>query len=120
MSDLTKWKIDRIKKLSVRGLADAQIAEIMHVKEATVEKVLGKHKDGYKRPEMDKEAYAITNPRCKKCIYRSNLGHESQICCYYIVRTGLRRGCSVKDCDKFKKGHPIKDKFTAPGVWNEL
>ena len=53
---------------------------------------------------------ADESQKCHQCKYRtilnSNKGYE-HICCYYIVCKGTRRGCSVDDCDKYKKGGSI-------------
>lgn len=105
---IDKGKLIKIKELSKRGLTDEQIADIFEFSPKTVKIILGK-KVKRNIPEVDKEKYANSNPRCKKCIYRSHLGTGDDICCYYIARTGHRRGCSVKECDKFKKGKPLRD-----------
>lgn len=102
-------KIIKIKELSKRGLSDEQIADIFEFAPKTVKQILGKNEKPKEEPE-DKELYAHTNPRCAKCKYRMNMGGsgESQ-CCFYIVRTGKRRGCPVKGCNKYVKGNPQRD-----------
>ena len=46
--------------------------------------------------------------KCRKCKYASG-GNEKEFICYYLVRTGQRRGCPVGYCDKFvKKGRKAR------------
>jgi hypothetical protein len=41
---------------------------------------------------------------CKKCEYYSGGSDEtSGGCCFYIIKTGKRRGCEIGYCDKFEK-----------------
>lgn len=43
-----------------------------------------------------------SNPKCRNCIFRAakNAPHG----CYYISIVGHSRGCSVKECNKYKSG----------------
>jgi len=41
---------------------------------------------------------------CKNCEYYSRGSNDaSSGCCFYIVKTGKRRGCEIGYCNKFKK-----------------
>lgn len=47
--------------------------------------------------------------RCKTCKYRTTVSGTTV--CYYCGFTGIRRGCSVKDCNKYEKGrYTVKQK----------
>lgn len=50
------------------------------------------------------------HPDCK---YRSIF--DSQPACAYMMITGRRRGCDIKDCDKYESGK-IKTISTLDGV----
>lgn len=44
----------------------------------------------------------LSNPKCKKCIYRSS--KPGRYSCDYNYLTGKMRGCSVEDCTRFVEG----------------
>lgn len=45
---------------------------------------------------------------CKGCRYRLRCGSVSV--CNYLQDTGVPRGCSVKNCSKYKKGNRDKER----------
>lgn len=54
---------------------------------------------------------------CKKCEYYSGgVNDTASGCCFYIVKTGKRRGCEIGYCDKFEK-KKAKTKKEIP--WSE-
>lgn len=50
------------------------------------------------------------NEKCKSCFYRG-LFYPNDMCCDYLVMTGESRGCSVENCDKYKKCDMSPDEF---------
>ena len=47
-----------------------------------------------------KTTVKCTNSVKKKCVYSGWIGREH--ICDYLGKTGKRRGCSAKECDKYK------------------
>ena len=55
---------------------------------------------------------------CEGCYYYRGLGdRRSDMCCHYMIDTGMRRGCSAENCDKkrIEKKPQIKAR---PIVWD--
>lgn len=46
-----------------------------------------------------------SNPKCRSCIYRATA--QAVNGCDYILITTTMRGCSAKECDKYKRGKRI-------------
>jgi hypothetical protein len=47
-----------------------------------------------------------SNPKCKTCKYRA--AEQDLHGCDYNLITGLSRGCSVRECNKYEKGKKIR------------
>ena len=52
--------------------------------------------------------------KCNTCVYRFRDEHRTA--CGYILSTGAPRGCTVEECDKYKRGRSYAKKAALAAV----
>lgn len=64
------------------------------------------------------EVVETVDEHCKHedCIYRCRLNFYNTDYCNYAVIVGESRGCSISECDKYKRGKR-KVAMTDAGLW---
>ena len=115
MRDETK---ERIKYWYSMGFTYEEIAVMANISKATVTRYISEfigkgeitRRQRNEITRNDDGTYYCNTGTCRSCVYGAK---KSTTECNYMIKTGHRRGCSPRACDKFIKGDPLKiDTYT--------